>query len=104
MDLDLAGSRAFVTASSGGIGRAIVRRLADEGCAVLLHGRDRGRLSALAEELSASTEELDPVVGDVLDPETANRAADAARAWGVDILVNNVGPFSEHSTSEHEPP
>ena len=34
----LAGRRALVTGSTGGLGFAIAQRLAQEGCAVLLHG------------------------------------------------------------------
>ncbi|OIV36324.1 short-chain dehydrogenase [Mangrovactinospora gilvigrisea] len=91
MDLELGGRRALVTGSSGGIGRAIAARLAAEGCAVLLHGRDRGRTEAAAAELGGEA-----VVGDLLDGAQAARVAERARAWGADVLVNNAGPFSEN--------
>ena len=39
MDLQLAGKRALVSASSGGIGYAIALRLAQEGAEVILNGR-----------------------------------------------------------------
>jgi 3-oxoacyl-[acyl-carrier protein] reductase len=39
VDLRLKGHRAIVTGSSAGIGEAIARRLAAEGAAVIVHGR-----------------------------------------------------------------
>jgi 3-oxoacyl-[acyl-carrier protein] reductase len=96
MDLDLAGRRVLVTASSGGIGAAVARRLADEGCAVLVHGRDPMRADEVAEELSASGGVVDVVLGDLTDDEAAGWVAQRACEWGVEVLVNNAGPFVEH--------
>jgi len=44
MNLELGGKVALVTGSSAGIGLAIARQLADEGCKVVLNGRDPERL------------------------------------------------------------
>ncbi|MEO3829447.1 SDR family oxidoreductase [Actinomadura sp. B10D3] len=65
MDLGLSGRRALVTASSGGIGAAVARRLAGEGCAVLVHGRDERRMfedRAAAQGRPAAWPELKPEV------------------------------------------
>ena len=43
MDLKLKGRRALVTGSSSGIGEATARMLAQEGAAVVVHGRNRER-------------------------------------------------------------
>lgn len=100
MDLGLSGRRALVTASSGGIGAAVARRLAGEGCAVLVHGRDEGRASEVAQSVRG---ECDVVLGDLTDDEAAAEVAARARRWGVDVLVNNAGPFAEHDWETAEP-
>jgi 3-oxoacyl-[acyl-carrier protein] reductase len=103
MDLGLEGRRALVTASSGGIGATVARMLADEGCAVLVHGRDPGRTGEVARELRAGGGTVEVVLGDLTDDEAAGKVADQARAWGVDVLVNNAGPFAEHDWETAEP-
>ncbi|MFI0779426.1 SDR family NAD(P)-dependent oxidoreductase [Streptomyces sp. NPDC021212] len=103
MDLNLAGRRALVTASSGGIGAAVARRLADEGCAVLVHGRDPVRAGEVAAELNATGGVADVVLGDLTEDEGAGKVAQRAREWGVDVLVNNAGPFVEHDWESAEP-
>lgn len=95
MDLELSGRRAFITASGAGIGAAVADRLAREGCAVLLHGRDHARTSNVADELRARGASVELVLGDLTDSAAAERVSDVARAWGPDILVNNAGPFVE---------
>ena len=50
----LDGSRALVTGSSQGIGFALAKGLAEHGAAIVLNGRDPGRLEAAAAELSAA--------------------------------------------------
>ncbi|MDR0528780.1 MAG: 3-oxoacyl-ACP reductase FabG [Zoogloeaceae bacterium] len=45
----------LITGASQGIGEAIARRVADEGYLPILHGRNRNRLEALANELAACT-------------------------------------------------
>ena len=97
MDLELAGRRALVTASSGGIGAAVVQRLARERCAVLVHGRDSTRTHEVAgalEDLGAESVEV--VLGDLTDPEAAARVGETAARWRAQILVNNAGPYVEH--------
>ncbi|MEV0568156.1 SDR family NAD(P)-dependent oxidoreductase [Dactylosporangium sp. NPDC050588] len=84
----IAGRVALVTGASSGLGWAAALRLADAGARLVLHGRDRRRLSALAGRTGGL-----PVQGDLADPQEADRLAAEARrlAGGVDILVNNAG-------------
>ncbi|WP_460337234.1 SDR family NAD(P)-dependent oxidoreductase [Actinoallomurus acanthiterrae] len=103
MDLELSGRRALVTASSGGIGAVVARRLASEGCAVLVHGRDGARAMEVADGVRAGGGEAEMVLGDLTDEEAAAEVAARARSWGADILVNNAGPFAEHDWETAEP-
>jgi NAD(P)-dependent dehydrogenase (short-subunit alcohol dehydrogenase family) len=87
MDLELAGKVAWVTGGSSGIGLAIARVLADEGCKVAISARAESRLEAAASELGAL-----PVRADVLAYKDAGAAAEriASELGSLDILVNNA--------------
>lgn len=93
MDLQLAGKRALVTGSSSGIGAAIARELAAEGCAVVIHGRDRARAAAVARECEELGAKAAIALGAITDDAEADAVADAALAafGGIDILVNSAG-------------
>ncbi len=92
MDLRLAGKRALVTGSSSGIGEAIVKLLAAEGVAVVVHGRDESRANAVAEAIRAGGGSAEVALGDLTTDAGADAAAAAALASGpLDILVNNAG-------------
>jgi NAD(P)-dependent dehydrogenase (short-subunit alcohol dehydrogenase family) len=92
MDLQLTGKRAIVTGGSRGIGKAIARALAGEGCDVVVIARGEELLRAAAAELAAETgRAVTPVVCDTSSDESTRagmRAAIAALGGGVDILVN----------------
>jgi short-subunit dehydrogenase len=55
MDLDLDKKVAFVTGGSKGIGREVARRLANEGCDVVITARGREDLEKTAAQLSEET-------------------------------------------------
>lgn len=89
----LAGRLAWVTGASGGIGAAIARRFASEGARLVLAGRDRARLEALAAEIDRP--DATPIV---LAYDMRDDAAIAAafqqvfkEAKRLDVLVNNAG-------------
>ncbi|MFG2014494.1 SDR family NAD(P)-dependent oxidoreductase [Actinomadura geliboluensis] len=103
MDLRLSGRRALVTASSGGIGAAVAGRLAAEGCAVLVHGRDEARATEVADAVRAAGGEAGVALGDLTDDAAAAEVAEKARQWGADILVNNAGPVAEHDWDTADP-
>jgi 3-oxoacyl-[acyl-carrier protein] reductase len=95
MDLRLAGKRALVTGSSSGIGEAIVKQLAAEGVAVVVHGRDEGWASAVAQAIHAAGGQAEVALGDLTTDAGADAVAVAALAGGpIDILVNNAGVFN----------
>ena len=82
-------SHAFVTGGGSGIGAAVARRLAEEGCRVTVAGRDLLNLEAVANGLSDAY----AVVCDVTDEASVEAAFEEAvrRQGPITILVNNAG-------------
>jgi 3-oxoacyl-[acyl-carrier protein] reductase len=98
MDLRLAGKRALVTGSSSGIGEAIVKLLAAEGVAVVVHGRNESRANVVAEAVRAGGGKAEVALGDLTSDTGADAVAAAALSGGpIDILVNNAGVIPRHS-------
>jgi len=94
MDLQLKGKRALVAGSSRGLGYAIAKVLAAEGCSVAINGRNSQGLSEAAQKLHAETHaEVVPLPGDVGKPEVAQGLAQqVGQAFGgLDLLVTNAG-------------
>jgi len=93
MDLQLAGKLALVTASTGGIGRAIALTLAREGATVIVNGRSPASVDAALAAIRAAvpTAQLRPLAA---DNGTAEGVAATLRAFpAIDILVNNLGIY-----------
>lgn len=84
----LDGAVALVTGASSGIGAATAHRLAAAGARLFLAGRDRARLTGLADRLGATAVACD-LAGPGAPAAVAQRVlADAGR---VDVLVSNAG-------------
>ncbi|MER5789131.1 SDR family oxidoreductase [Streptomyces sp. NPDC001980] len=90
----LAGQTALVTGASGGIGRVIARRLAEEGAAVAVHCRTAVRAAReAAAGIAALGGRATVVQGDLSDEETCHRVVREAAEWGggrLTALVNNA--------------
>src|SRR3974390_3134075 len=99
MDLKLAGRRAFVTGSSSGIGEAVARMLAQEGAAVVVHGRNRERAEKVASEINAAGIALGDLSTDEGAAAVHAQVQDALKG-NVEILVNNAGGSSTGNTSK----
>ncbi|MSP83047.1 MAG: 3-oxoacyl-[acyl-carrier-protein] reductase [Alphaproteobacteria bacterium] len=87
---DLTGRVALVTGASGGLGGAIARTLHRQGATVVLTGRKRAALDALAAELGGKSTVF---AGDLADPAMGDALVKGAEAafGSLDILVNNAG-------------
>ena len=91
MDLKLQGKKAIVTGGSHGMGKAIARQLALEGCDVAIGARTDRPLREAAEEITRETgRNIVPLVADTLNLESIKGfVRDAADALGgVHILAN----------------
>jgi gluconate 5-dehydrogenase len=88
----LEGRRALITGSSGGIGLALARALAQAGAHVILNGRDAGKLATATAMLQGEGLPASSMGFDVTDGEAVRAATEQIEAQGpIDILVNNAG-------------
>ena len=84
------GKTIWITGASSGIGEALAVAFAAEGASLILSGRRRDALDALAERLQAQSLVL-PF--EATDSEVLPASVETAWAWrgGIDMLVNNAG-------------
>ena len=93
MELGLSGKVALVTGSSRGIGRGIALALAEEGCNLVVTGRDEGALEEVAAAVRSKGARAASVTLDLCDPGAPAMLVETARRefGALDILVNNAG-------------
>lgn len=101
---------AIVTGASGGIGRAVARRLAETGTTVVVHyAGNAGRAQEVVDEVTAAGAKALAVQADVADETQVAALFDAAEQahGGVDVVVNTAGimllsPLTELSLEDFD--
>ncbi len=83
----------LVTASTRGIGLAIVKACAHEGAVVFMAARDMARAQAEADQLNADGCQVACIYNDATQPETFTSMVEETvqKAGRIDVLVNNFG-------------
>ncbi|GFN31231.1 SDR family oxidoreductase [Paenibacillus xylaniclasticus] len=96
--MELKGRTALITGSAKGLGKRVALELARQGCSIVLNYNTSEREArTLQEELRQLGVRTEAIQADMTIPEEAERLAQEAEAWsganGIDILINNAGPF-----------
>lgn len=90
------GKVAMVTGAGGGVGKAISKRLASEGCKVALLGRDRSRLQKAADEIGDKKNTMTITADITKEAEVLSAVDQTIKAFDrIDILVNNAGTIND---------
>ncbi len=87
--MNLTAKKLVITGASGGIGGAIARALAQQGCQLLLVGRNTGKLQASMEALAGSGHSM--LVADLKSAKDRAALVEEATAFEASGLVNGVG-------------
>jgi NAD(P)-dependent dehydrogenase (short-subunit alcohol dehydrogenase family) len=101
------GKVALVTGAGGGVGRSISKRLASDGCKVVLIGRNRDRLGKVASEIPDKNNVITVVADITKEAEVLLAIEQTISTFDkVDILVNNAGMINDpapfHETSDDQ--
>jgi 3-oxoacyl-[acyl-carrier protein] reductase len=90
------GKVAIVTGAGGGVGKAISKRLASEGCKVVLLGRDRARLEKAASEVGDKKSTMTVMADITKEAEVLSAMEQTISSFDrIDILVNNAGSIND---------
>jgi NAD(P)-dependent dehydrogenase (short-subunit alcohol dehydrogenase family) len=82
-------ARVLVTGSADGLGRAAAQTLLEQGHEVVVHARNRDRLTAVGDLLDRGAA---AVVGDLSDPEETREVAGQVNRLGrMDAVIHNAG-------------
>jgi 3-oxoacyl-[acyl-carrier protein] reductase len=105
MSKTLANKTALVTGASRGIGRAIARRLAEDGAHVFVHyNRSATEADELVAEIEKAGSSAEAIAANLDDVNSVNRLVEEVKARlgnrKLDILVNNAGILDHHNLGD----
>ena len=105
MDLGLKNKSALITGGTSGIGLAIAKRLGQEGCKVIVCGRDESRLDKAIEDLKSMGLQAYGFLADICKPDqVASLVKSTISAAGqIDIVVSNAGTHLQGSLEQISP-
>lgn len=89
--MELNTARILLTGATGGLGQALARTLAGQGAALLLAGRDEKRLADCISGIGGTGCVAHGLRADLNLAVDVEKTAEAARAFGVNVLINNAG-------------
>jgi 3-oxoacyl-[acyl-carrier protein] reductase len=90
------GKVAIVTGAGGGVGKAISKRLASEGCKVVLLGRDRAKLQKAASDIGDKKNTMTVIADITKEAEVLSAIDQTINSFDrIDILVNNAGTIND---------
>src|SRR6056300_1235577 len=87
--MDLNNKVVALTGATGGLGKALAKRLSEKGCQVILVGRRADQLQAVAADLPSQVRTL--CVNDLSSSIDLHKLAIELRKLDIDILINNAG-------------
>ena len=87
--MKLVGKKIVLTGASGGIGSAMAKALAAEGCQLLLAGRNKNKLTALMEGLEGAGHSM--LSADLNSLEGRSSLVEAANTFQAEVLINGLG-------------
>lgn len=102
-DAGLVGVAGIVTGAASGIGAAVTRALTSQGARVVATDVHQERLDAIAAKVAVG--EIEPVVADVRDFASLERARDAclSRFGRIDFVVANAGLVDSGTMADGDP-
>lgn len=90
------GKVAMVTGAGGGVGKAISKKLASEGCKVVLLGRDRAKLQKAISEIGDKKNAITIITDITKEAEVLSAVDQTLKSFDkIDILVNNAGTIND---------
>src|SRR5919197_117352 len=90
------GKVAMVTGAGGGVGKAISKRLASEGCKVIMLGRDRTKLQKATSEAGNKRNTMTVIADITKEAEVLSAIDQTINSFDkIDILVNNAGTIND---------